>query len=229
MSDDVANAIQDLEGGPVARELSQPLRDAVETIVKAISDKGFLDTTKRSEASQIAGRLDDVANRMERNGLSQPTTIWRMGKSKEEKAEWVDLMRKGAEHYLYAGGTDIIEAAGHLAFDNKGKIPEAVKHSLRLLAQAGGMDAQAADKAITQFEKGEKEIYDSGDGGIFSHKDANLLNRGRADVNAVYKLLGDAIDRGLRLDIATHVTGDSNAIAKLPARQLSQGSKTLGK
>ena len=81
-----------------------------------------------------------------------------------------------------------------------------------------GCRLEDAAKHIARLETGEQELHKA-KGVIFDDKEG--LSTGQIDINAAMGPLKDAIDKGLRLDLATHIGGDAAAIAKLPAVQQS--------
>jgi hypothetical protein len=213
-------AVESIKAIPGA-VLSEPLRDAIKTIVEetqtlARADKHVFDrhvATKGNEAGNIADLLQYTIKGISkaREGTAGGETFVR------------DVANNRAPGLTSYGDLGIVETVGHLAYDNSrsGTMTDRVKNALETLAQAGGMSREEAGKTIARLETGEKEIQRSGDGSVH-RTDQKLLEQGRTDVNEAMGPLQSAIDRGLKIDIATHAAGDPTAIANLPAKKLNQ-------
>jgi hypothetical protein len=103
----------------------------------------------------------------------------------------------------------------------KGEIPENVKKAVAELAMDGGMTAADAQKYVTQFESGEKDIVGSNKARTFKSTDDAMYERGKQSRDEAMGALQTAIDAGLKLDATSHGSYDVDAstLAKLPAVQ----------
>ncbi len=209
--------------GVQSTELSLPLRDAVQTIVLDIpaSDSLFR-TTKIQAGADIAEALGKAVKNIE-NAKSDYSNTNRT------PADFVDAAMKGDIPPLpgfpeKVGDLGIVETVGHIAADHRGTIPTNIKAALKTMVMAGGMSAKNANENIARLEGGEQEIYKAKS---IIHDDKEELANGQIDINAAMGPLKDAIEKGLKLDLATHAGGDGAAIAKLPALQQQNQNQSL--
>jgi hypothetical protein len=198
------------------KDLSAPLTKAVKTVAKnaPLSWGGSMEFVGTNEAVGIAValRLAVEAMKTAREIIDTRQDPHSGDYVKVSPAEFVEDVQQGriihsasTRNYVAVGDLGIVEAAGNIAAEHNGSIPQDVKAALKTLAEAGGMKPDQADKAITQLEKGEQEIASPNWSAFVPRPEGFTPAAGQADVNAAVGLLKVAVANGLTQDIAKNV------------------------